>query len=40
MFYDGALIYVDSVQIGGNHVTNDIARGLSTPLPQAERLKT
>jgi len=40
VFYDGALIYVDSVQIGGNHVTNDIARGLSTPLPQAERLKT
>jgi len=40
VFYDGALIYVDSVQIGGNHVTSDIARGLSTPLPQAERLKT
>jgi cell division protein FtsA len=40
VFYDGALVYVDSVQIGGNHVTNDIARGLSTPPPQAERLKT
>jgi cell division protein FtsA len=40
VFYDGALIFVDSVQIGGNHVTNDIARGLSTPAPQAERLKT
>ena len=40
VFYDGALVFVDSIQIGGNHVTNDIARGLSTPLPQAERLKT
>lgn len=40
VFYDSALVYVDSVQIGGNHVTNDIARGLSTPPPQAERLKT
>ena len=40
VFYDGALVFVDSIQIGGNHVTNDIARGLSTPVPQAERLKT
>jgi len=40
VFYDGALVFVDSIQIGGNHVTSDIARGLSTPVPQAERLKT
>ncbi|MCG8545430.1 MAG: cell division protein FtsA [Alphaproteobacteria bacterium] len=40
VFFDGALIYVDSIQIGGHHVTSDIARGLSTPLSQAERLKT
>jgi cell division protein FtsA len=40
VFYDGALVHVDSIQIGGGHVTNDIARGLSTPVPQAERLKT
>ena len=26
--------------IGGGHVTNDIARGLSTPLAHAERMKT
>src|SRR5690606_32325190 len=26
--------------LGGGHVTNDIARGLSTPLAHAERLKT
>jgi cell division protein FtsA len=40
VFYDGALVFVDAIPIGGNHVTNDIARGLSTPVPQAERLKT
>jgi cell division protein FtsA len=40
VFYDGALIYVDWIPIGGRHVTSDIARGLSTPLGTAERLKT
>lgn len=39
-FLDGTLIHVDSLPIGGAHVTSDIARGLSTPLAQAERLKT
>lgn len=32
--------WVDCVPIGGNHVTNDIAKGLSTPAAYAERLKT
>lgn len=36
----GKNIYTDSVPIGGMHVTNDIARGLSTSLAHAERLKT
>jgi len=36
----GKNIYTDSVPIGGSHVTNDIARGLSTSLAHAERLKT
>lgn len=40
VFYDGSLIHVDSVPCGGQHVTNDIARGLSTPTGQAERIKT
>jgi cell division protein FtsA len=31
---------VDSVPLGGIHVTNDIAKGLSTTLAHAERLKT
>lgn len=39
-FLDGALVHIDSIPIGGGHITSDIARGLSTPLVQAERLKT
>ena len=40
VFYDGHLIHADSVPIGGAHVSTDIARGLSTPLAHAERMKT
>lgn len=40
VFFEGAMVYCDSVSIGGNHITNDIARGLSTPLAHAERMKT
>ena len=40
VFFDGHVVYTDSVPIGGGHVTNDIARGLSTPLAHAERMKT
>ncbi|MEZ5691694.1 MAG: cell division protein FtsA [Rickettsiales bacterium] len=36
----GKNIYTDSIPIGGAHATNDIARGLSTSLSHAERLKT
>ncbi|HZT86532.1 MAG TPA: cell division protein FtsA [Stellaceae bacterium] len=39
VFFDGNLIFADSVPIGGCHVTNDIARGLSTPVAHAERMK-
>lgn len=39
-FLDGALVHVDAIALGGAHITNDIARGLSTSLVQAERLKT
>ncbi|MCE3230925.1 MAG: hypothetical protein K0R76_985 [Alphaproteobacteria bacterium] len=39
-FLDGTLIHVDSLPVGGGHITSDIARGVSTPLVQAERLKT
>jgi cell division protein FtsA len=40
VFFDGELVHVDSIPVGGLHVTNDIARGLSTPLVHAERMKT
>jgi cell division protein FtsA len=40
VFMDGGLVHAELLPIGGNHVTSDIARGLSTSLSQAERLKT
>jgi cell division protein FtsA len=40
VFYEGHLLHTDSLPIGGHHVTSDIARVLSTPVAQAERLKT
>ena len=40
VFFDGGLVFADVLPIGGNHVTSDIARGLSTSLANAERLKT
>lgn len=40
VFQSGKLIYTDSIPVGGQHVTSDIARGLTTSLAQAERLKT
>jgi cell division protein FtsA len=39
VFVGGNLVFADSVAVGGGHVTNDIARGLSTPIAQAERMK-
>ncbi|MCI5049153.1 MAG: cell division protein FtsA [Rickettsiales bacterium] len=40
VFAEGKNIYSSSIPVGGKHVTSDIARGLSTTLVQAERLKT
>jgi len=40
VFFDGHVVYTGSLAVGGGHVTNDIARGLSTPLVHAERMKT
>lgn len=40
VFTGGSLVHVDSIPVGGSHVTNDIARGLSTTLVGAERIKT
>jgi cell division protein FtsA len=40
VFLGGNVIFTDVLPIGGEHVTNDIARGLSTPIADAERMKT
>ena len=40
VFFDGHVVWTDTIPVGGAHVTSDIARGLSTPLVHAERMKT
>ncbi len=40
VFASGQLLHTCQIPIGGVHVTNDIARLLSTPVTHAERLKT
>ncbi len=40
VFSGGKLVYATAIPVGGNHVTNDIARGLTTSLADAERIKT
>jgi cell division protein FtsA len=40
VFFDGNVVYTDGVPVGGAHVTNDVARGLTTSVAHAERLKT
>ncbi|MDE2516793.1 MAG: cell division protein FtsA [Rhodospirillales bacterium] len=40
VFAEGHLQYTSTLQLGGTHVTNDLARLLSTPLTDAERQKT
>jgi cell division protein FtsA len=40
VFAEGQLLHTAQTLVGGIHVTNDIARLLSTPVAHAERLKT
>ena len=40
VWMDDALVHVDSVPLGGAHITADIAKTLSAPLAAAERIKT
>lgn len=40
VFAEGELQFTHVLPFGGQHVTNDVARGLSTSVEQAERLKT
>lgn len=39
VFLDGKFIHADALALGGHHITVDIAKGLSTGLESAERLK-
>ncbi|MGQ0526490.1 MAG: cell division protein FtsA [Alphaproteobacteria bacterium] len=39
VFHGGALIWLDALALGGQHVTSDIAKGLMTTMANAERLK-
>jgi cell division protein FtsA len=39
MFAENQLLWVDTVAVGGQHVTFDIARTLLTPFAEAERIK-
>lgn len=39
VFLNGRFIYCDAIAIGGNHVTMDLARGLSMRVDDAERMK-
>ncbi len=40
VYSGGALVHVDTLPVGGAHVTQDVARGLSTSTSGAERIKT
>jgi cell division protein FtsA len=40
VFGEGQLLHTSQLPVGGVHVTNDLARLLSTPVAHAERLKT
>jgi cell division protein FtsA len=39
VFAEGKLVHADAISLGGHHVTTDLARGLSTRIEDAERLK-
>ena len=39
VFMDGEIVFADTVPVGGNQITKDLAHGLSTPIDQAEMLK-
>jgi cell division protein FtsA len=40
LFNQDKLVAADCIQVGGLHVTNDVAQGLSTTMAHAERMKT
>jgi len=40
IFAEGSVMHTAVIPVGGTHFTNDIAIGLKTPMPDAERIKT
>lgn len=40
IFKAGKMVFLDIIPVGGKHITNDIAIGLSTSIEIAERIKT
>ncbi|MFP4015659.1 MAG: cell division protein FtsA [Halanaerobiales bacterium] len=39
VFHEGSICYSSVLPVGGNHVSNDIAVGLRTPITEAEKVK-
>ena len=39
VFHEGSIAYTSVLPVGGNHVSNDIAVGLRTPVSEAEKIK-
>ncbi|HXJ95987.1 MAG TPA: cell division protein FtsA [Terriglobia bacterium] len=39
IYHEGSLRHTSSIPVGGEYFTNDVAVGLRTPVPEAERLK-
>ncbi len=39
VFHEGKMVFSSSIAVGGGHITRDVARGLSTTLGHAERIK-
>jgi cell division protein FtsA len=39
IYADGSLVHTTVLSVGGNHLTEDIATGLRTPMEDAERIK-
>jgi len=39
VYHEGSIRHTASIPVGGEHFTNDIAVGLRTPIPEAEKMK-
>ena len=40
VFAEGRIVHADAIPVGSQHITFDISRSLSTPVAEAERIKT